>query len=76
MTEILTFEVFNNDGSITLEKTKMLELPKFSSLEDFTHFLNCAFIEELVLDEYEHITDSTIEYDYVLDGHHDHHFQF
>jgi len=75
MTEILTFEVYNEDGSITLEKTKMLELPKFSSVEDFNHFLNCAFLEALVLDEYDHIEDSNIQYDYLLNGHHDHHFQ-
>ena len=75
MTEILTFEVFNDDGSITLEKTKMVELPKFSSVEDFVDFLNCAFVgAENNEFEDNSFNDSTIEYDYILNGHHDHHF--
>ncbi len=75
MTEIITFEVYNSDGSITLEKTKMVELPKFSSVEDFVDFLNCAFVST-ENNEFEDnsFNDSTIEYDYILNGHHDHHF--
>ena len=75
MTEILTFEVFNSDGSVTLEKTKMVELPKFSSVEDFIDFLNCAFLDSTqIMNDYDSMNDSTIEYDYLLNGHHDHHF--
>jgi hypothetical protein len=81
MTEILTFQVANNDGSVTLEKTKFVELPKtFNSIEDFTAFLNCAFLgseENSVSNELDSIDlyeNQTIEIDYLLSGHKDHYF--
>jgi hypothetical protein len=81
MTEILTFQVFNDDGSVTLEKTKFVELPKtFDSVEDFISFLNCAFLgseNKSVsdgLDSIDQYENQTIEIDYFLNGHKDHYF--
>lgn len=81
MTEILTFQVFNDDGSVTLEKTKFVELPKkFDSAEDLIAFLNCAFLGSEKknvsddLDSIDQYESQTIEIDYLLNGHKDHYF--
>ena len=42
----ITFEVMNDDGTISLETTKVMELPKFDSIEEFSSFISTAFKSE------------------------------
>jgi hypothetical protein len=43
MTNEITFEVLNDDGSITYEATKIVELPNFDTVEEFSSFISTAF---------------------------------
>ena len=39
----ITFEVMNDDGSISLETTNVMEMPKFNTFEEFSSWLSTAF---------------------------------
>ena len=43
MTNEITFEVLNDDGNITYETTKVVELPVFKTVEEFSSFISTAF---------------------------------
>jgi len=42
----ITFEVMNDDGTISFETTKVMELPKFNTVEQLSSFISTAFKSE------------------------------
>jgi hypothetical protein len=75
----ITYEVYNEDGSITYETSEIVELPLFATAEEFSEFINNAFTrnkdndnKELTAEDIEDILN--YESNFSLDGHHDHLF--
>lgn len=42
----VTFEVYNDDGSVSYETNKIVELPLFNTVEELTEFLSTAFNDD------------------------------
>lgn len=73
----ITYEVYNDDGSISYETTEVVEMPMFTTAEEFSEFINRAFIrikknnnKELTAEDIEDILN--YESNFSLDGHKDH----
>jgi hypothetical protein len=71
----ITYEVYNDDGSVTYETSKIVELPLFDTAEEFSEFLLTAFNDNNDLSDLpeDQLDMMNYESQFGLDGFHDHH---
>ena len=72
----ITFEVYNDDGSISYETSQLVELPMFSTVEELSAFIDSAFDKIVVNNNFsdeDQLDMMNYESQFGLNGYHDHH---